>query len=281
MFKKIIMGVIVLVFAASCLANRQDLSQPILDLNQSQQTMMSEVIPELMTNRIILVGEHHSQKAHHMAQLMVIRALHQSGANVAIGLEMFRHNSQNALDRWIAGEMAENEFERIYYENWNFPYSAYRPIFEYAKEKRIPLIGLNLPRKVTRQVSRRGFQSLSKEEKGKLSEVACRVDEAYMKYIRKAFGGHAHGNLNFTYFCEAQLVWDNAMAINTLDYLSTNPDAVVVVLTGTGHAQKAAIPRQIRSRAPVPFAVILPEVPGMLDAHTVGKDDADYLILDL
>ena len=275
------MGVIVLVFAASCLANRQDLSQPILDLNQDQQTLMSEVIPQLKKNRIILVGEHHSKKAHHMAQLMVIQALDQSGANVAIGLEMFRHDSQNALDRWIAGELAENEFERIYYDNWNFPYSAYRPIFEYAREKKIPLIGLNLPRKITRQVSRRGFQSLSKEEKGKLSEVACRVDEAYMKYIRKAFGGHAHGNLNFTYFCEAQLVWDNAMAINTLNYLNTNPDAVVVVLTGTGHAQKSAIPRQIRSRSAVPYAVILPEVPGMLDAHTVGKDDADYLILDL
>jgi len=271
----------VLVFAASCLANRPDFSQPVLDLNQNQQTMMSEVIPELKKNRIILVGEHHSQKAHHMAQLMVIQALYQSGAEVAIGLEMFRHNSQNALDRWIAGEMTENEFERIYYDNWNFPYSAYRPIFEYAKEKKIPLVGLNLPRKVTRQVSRRGFQSLSKEEKGKLSEVACRVDEAYMNYIRKAFGDHAHGNLNFTYFCEAQLVWDNAMAINTLDYLSANPDAVVVVLTGTGHAQKAAIPRQIRSRSAAPYAVILPEVPGTLDARTVGKDDADYLILDL
>jgi uncharacterized iron-regulated protein len=281
MLKKIIMGVNVLVFATSCLANRQETNQPILDLNRSQQTMMSEVIPELKKNRIILVGEHHSQKAHHMAQLMVIQALHQSGANVAIGLEMFRHDSQNDLDRWIAGEMAENEFERIYYDNWNFPYSAYRPIFEYAKEKKISLIGLNLPRKITRQVSRRGFQSLSKEEKGKLSEVACRVDEAYMNYIRRAFGGHAHGNLNFTYFCEAQLVWDNAMAINTLDYLSTNPGAVVVVLTGTGHAQKAAIPRQIRSRSAVPYAVILPEVPGMLDAQTIGKEDADYLMLDL
>lgn len=281
MFNKIIMGVIVLVFAASCLANHPDLSQPILDLNRDQQTMMSEVIPELKKNRIILVGEHHSQKAHHMVQLMVIQALYQSGANVAIGLEMFRHDSQNALDRWIAGEMAENEFERTYYDNWNFPYSAYRPIFKYAKEKKIPLVGLNLPRKITRQVSRRGFQSLSKKEKGELSEVACRVDEAYMKYIRKAYGGHAHGNLNFTYFCEAQLVWDNAMAINTLDYLSANPDTVVVVLTGTGHAQKAAIPRQIRSRSPMPYAVILPEVPGMLDAHTIGKEDADYLMLDL
>ena len=47
------------------------------------------------------------------------------------------------------------------------------------------------------------------------------------------------------------------------------------------YAQKAAIPRQIRSRSQLPYAVILPEVPGKMDAHTVGKDDADYLMLDL
>ena len=275
------MGLTLLMFASSCLAHRLDMSQPVLDLNRSQRTTISEVIPELTKKRIILVGEHHSRKTHHMAQLLVIKALHESGANVAIGLEMFRHESQNDLNRWIAGEIAENEFERIYYDNWNYPYSAYRPILGYAKEKKVPLIGLNLPREITRQVSRRGFQSLSKKEKGKLSDVACRVDKAYMKYIRKAYGGHAHGNLNFTYFCEAQLVWDNAMAMNTLDYLSKNPDAVVVVLTGTGHAQKAAIPRQIRSRSSMPYAVILPEVPGMLDANTIGKDEADYLLLDL
>ncbi len=281
MGKKITIAMIVLVLAASCMAKRNNLSQAIFDLNQNKRTMISEVIQQLKQNRIILVGEHHGDETHHRAQLAVIQALQQAGAKVAIGLEMFRYDSQNALDLWIDGEMDENEFERIYYDNWNFSYEAYRKIFEYAREEKISLIGLNLPREITRQVSRQGFQSLSKEKMGKLSEVACRVDEAYMKYIRKAFGSHAHGNLNFNYFCEAQLVWDNAMAINTLDYLNANPDAVVVVLTGTGHAQKAAIPRQIRNRSQVPYAVILPEVPGKLDARTVGKDDADYLMLDL
>jgi uncharacterized iron-regulated protein len=273
--------IIILILAGISLAKQQQFNQPIYDLERRQKTAMSELIPELKKKRIILVGEHHSDRSHHEAQLAVIQALKQSGAKVAIGLEMFRSDSQKALDKWIAGEMDVKDFERVYYDNWNFPYAAYRIIFEYARENKIPMIGLNITRDITRQVSRRGFDSLSKENKDKLSEVACRVDEAYMNYIRKAFGAHAHGNLKFIYFCEAQLVWDNIMAINILSYLEQNPDTVVVGLTGTGHAQKVAVPRQIESRSQLPYAVILPEVPGKIDAGTISKEEADYILLDL
>ena len=270
----------ILVIAASCQAEQQHLDQPVYDLDRLQKTNMSEMIADLKKDRIILVGEHHSDKRHHRAQLSVIQALAQAGVKVAIGLEMFRDDSQSALDQWVAGELDENDFERIYSDNWNYPYGAYRMIFEYARENKIPMIGLNVSRDITRQVSRGGFQSLSREAKGKLSEVACRVDEAYMQYIRKAFGAHAHGNLNFIYFCEAQLVWDNIIAINILNYLNRHPDAVVVALTGTGHAQKVAVPRQISSRSQLPYTVILPEVPGKIDAQTVSTKEADYIMLD-
>ena len=280
MFNRIIAVIFILIIAGSCQARQLNLDHPVYDIDRGRQTNLSQMTDDLKENRIILVGEHHSNRSHHRAQLAVIQALAQAGAKVAIGLEMFRDDSQSALDQWVSGELEEADFERIYYENWNFPYDAYRMIFEYARENRIPMIGLNVSRDITRQVSRGGFQSLSKEAKGKLSEVACRVDEAYMKYIRKAFGAHAHGNLNFIYFCEAQLVWDNIMAINILNYLKQNPDAVVVALTGTGHAQKVAVPRQISSRSQLPYKVILPEVPGRIDAQTMTLKEADYIIID-
>ena len=280
MVKRIIAAIFILVIAGSCQAQLRDLDQPVYDLERGRKTNLSELTADLKKNRIILVGEHHSNESHHRAQLTVIQALTQAGAKVAIGLEMFRDDSQSALDQWITGELDEADFERIYYDNWNFPYDAYRMIFRYARENQIPMIGLNVSRDITRQVSLGGFQSLSKEAKGKLSDVACRVDKAYMQYIRKAFGAHAHGNLNFIYFCEAQLVWDNIMAINILNYLNQHPDAVVVALTGTGHAQKVAVPRQISSRSQLPYTVILPEVPGSIDAQTVSTKEADYIILD-
>ena len=101
-------------------------------------------------------------------------------------------------------------------------------------------------------MSRGGFESLSPEQKGALRDVTCRVDDAYMDYIRRAYGAHAHGNLNFEFFCEAQMVWDNVMAVNALDQLKRHNDSIVVILTGVGHAQKAAIPEQIHKRSEIP-----------------------------
>ena len=262
-------------------AHESEYDQRLYDLGLGKEIHLSEAVAQLKNNRIILVGEHHSNKKHHEAQLAVIRMLKKSGVNVAVGLEMFRSDSQEALDRWLSGDIGEEKFQQIYYDNWNYPWSAYQMIFDYARKKEIPLIGLNVSRNITRQVSRQGFKSLTAAQRGELSNITCRVDKEYMEYIKNAFGGHAHGNLNFNYFCEAQLVWDNVMAINTLNYLEKNPDTVVVVLTGTGHARKGAIPRQIRSRSDVSHTVILPEVKGMVDPENISSKDADYLILGL
>jgi len=73
---------------------------------------------------------------------------------------------------------------------------------------------------------------------------------------------------------------DTAMAVNTLEYLKKEPDAVVVLLAGTGHAQKGAVPRQIGDRSQIPHAVILPKIKGIIDPQTVSIKDADYIMLD-
>ena len=160
---------------------------------------------------------------------------------------------------------------------------AYRAIFELARDRRIPMIGLNVPPEVTRQVARGGFQSLSEAQRGALSEVTCSVDEEYMRFIRRAFGAHANGHGNFTFFCEAQMIWDAAMAVHALDYLRAHPGTTVVILAGVGHAQKGAVPRQINLRAepPLPVVALLPEIPGRLDRRTADLQDADYLITGL
>lgn len=256
--------------------------QRMLDLAGRKETTLSQLVPKLKNYRVILVGEHHTDLEHHAAQLRVIQALKNAGLNVVIGLEMFRSDSQEALDRWVAGEISSEAFEEIYYDNWSFSWPAYAPIFYYARERRIPMIGLNTSPEITRQVAKQGFASLTDEQRGKLSDVTCRVDEEYMNFIRNAFGAHGHGSISdFVYFCEAQMVWDTIMAVNTIEYLKKNPDSVVVILTGTGHARKGAIPRQIRERSDYSTVVLLPNVAGSIDTDTVDQSDADYLLLGL
>lgn len=270
-------------FALACAAG--EITNPplrVYDLAGGVEITAAEVLPRLETKRVVLVGELHDAASHHRAQLDIIRLLHESGTPVAVGLEMFRRNSQESLDRWVSGELSEPAFQKRFQDNWGHGWPLYRDIFLYARKNAIPMVGLNVPRDITRQVARRGYQSLSPHRKAELGDVTCSVDEPYMSFIREAYGGHDHGSRKgFLFFCEAQMVWDSAMAVHAVDYLERNPKRTMVMLLGTAHARKQAVPTQIRTRSDLALAVLLPEVPGRIEAGTIGVEDADYLLVDL
>jgi uncharacterized iron-regulated protein len=276
-----ILSVMLAMICASCLPITDKKETPsVFDVGGGRKITLSQAVGEWRKNRMLVVGEQHDNKSHHVGQLKVIQALHEAGVKVAVGLEMFRQDSQADLDRWIAGDMNPEEFQKIYYDNWNFQWHLYGMIFDYARENGIPMVGLNVPREITRQVAYDGFQSLSEEQRGKLSDVVCDVDDTYLKYIQEVYGSHAHGHMNFAHFCEAQLVWDNVMAIRSLDYIRENPDRVIVLLTGTGHARKPGIPMQVWKRSDVSLAVILPEIPEIFEPGRISAADADYLLVN-
>ncbi len=252
----------------------------LFDLEKHKIVSAAEAIQRLKSARIVLVGEHHSNADHHKAQLKVIQTLHDAGRKVAVGLEMFRRDSQSDLDQWIAGDISESQFEPIYLSNWNFGWDLYGPIFRYAKDNRIPMVGLNVSRKITSQVAYHGFNSLTEEQRGSLEGITCNVTPQYRKFIGDAYGAHGHGNMNFERFCEAQLVWDTAMAVYAIDYLEKNPDTTMVLLAGSGHARKLGIPFQIAKRAPWEYVVVMPEAKGSLDAASLSAKDADYIMLN-
>jgi uncharacterized iron-regulated protein len=264
-----------------CVTLSQATEVRLFDVANKKEMKLSEALQGLQGKKIVLVGEQHDRKGHHEAQLEIIKALHRSGTPVAIGLEMFRTSSQDALDQWVNGRLSEKEFQKVYYGNWGFPWALYSMIFEFAREVKIPMVGLNVPRAVTQQVARKGFNSLSPEQKGNLPFVECVVDPEYMEFVKRAHGSNAHAQMNFNYFCEAQLVWDMAMAIHALRFLDAHPGSMMVILAGSGHAWKKAIPEQISQRSPFPYTVILPEVPDEIDRVRVNLGDADYLMLEI
>jgi uncharacterized iron-regulated protein len=252
----------------------------LFDLGQNRLIAEEEALQSLQSARIVLVGEHHNNAAHHLAQLAVIQTLHQAGRKVAVGLEMFRRDSQKALDRWVAGHTSETRFKPIYLDNWNFGWDLYAPIFTFAKENRIPLVGLNVSRTITAQVAYHGFESLQQDQKGALEGITCNVSPRYRDFIGKAYGAHGHGKMNFERFCEAQLVWDTAMAVYAIEYLEKHPDTTMVLLAGSGHVRKPGIPFQIAKRTPWPYVVVMPETKGALDAESLTAKDADFIVLN-
>ena len=243
------------------------------------------MVAEASKSRVIIVGETHDSQAHHDLQLKIIRTLRtKAGLPLAVGLEMFRAESQELLDKWWRWGMPTEQFESLYRENWGMPWLLYREIFLYSRQKRIPLVGLNVPREIISKVARQGYGSLTEAERKKLpSGLTCTVDETYRSFIRRSFAEHAQASgRSFDYFCEAQMLWDTAMAIYALEYLDKNPDSRMVILAGSAHAWKRAIPRQITTMRPdVTVSVILPVMGGKAGQEKLTVEDADYVVLAL
>jgi uncharacterized iron-regulated protein len=154
----------------------------------------------------------------------------------------------------------------------------YKDIFLYARDHNIPLIGLNVPREITKKVSENGFGSLTQRERKKLPPgVTCELDGRYKDFLRRLFHVKGKSDASFNNFCEAQVLWDQAMAFYLSRYVEKNPERVVAVLSGSVHAWKYGIPRQLQRYISLPYKVLLPDLPG--DYSTLSRDDADYLII--
>ena len=280
--RKPIMGLLslsILLLAATCREPKQAAPLNLFDLQTRQSMAGVQAMDALKSVRLVLVGEHHTDQSHHEAQLHVIRTLSAQSVPLFIGLEMFRKDSQAALDRWVAGELDEAAFEKIYLDNWNFPWSLYRSIFVFARENKIPMVGLNVSRDITRQVAQQGFASLSDQQRGELEGVTCNVTREYRDFIRSAFGAHGHGNMDFVRFCEAQLVWDTAMAINSLNHLEQHPDRVMVLLPDRAMRERWEFPTRSGAELPIPTTVLLPFTSGIFEPATLTSADADFIIM--
>ncbi len=275
----ILLAVMAWVLMAGCRTPGESPGLRLNALDDGRTFARGQAVDRLSAARIVLVGEHHDNVRHHEAQLRIIQALQRSGQAVAIGLEMFRRDDQALLDKWIAGKIGEEEFLPYYLDNWNYGWDLYGPIFLYARQQGIPMVGLNVSRKITSQVANHGFGSLSREQQGQLENIACNVTREYRDFIRRAYGAHGHGRMDFNRFCEAQLVWDSTMALNAVAFLEKHPRRIMVLLAGSGHARKMGIPTQIERINPMPYVVVLPETPGVFEVGAVTVQDADYLIL--
>ncbi|XFA72028.1 ChaN family lipoprotein [Thermosynechococcaceae cyanobacterium Okahandja] len=207
---------------------------------------------------ILYLGETHDNPADHQAQLAILQALHRPSRPLAIALEMIQRPYQGALDAYIAGEITEMELleQTDYAQRWGFPWSLYAPIFRFAKEHGIPLIALNTPTEITRQVARSGLESLRAEDFQYIPPLA-EIDLSNRRYrdrlaeiFEAAHAGRSH-SLNVEFFYQAQVLWDETMAATIAEHHRQYPERLIVVLAGRAHLHhRDGIPQRVQRRLP-------------------------------
>ncbi len=254
------------------------LPKSVLRLADRSMIDFRQMVAEAVGMQLIFIGEIHDDARHHAAQLELIKQLRKDGRPLAIGLEIFTAGSQDALDRWVAGKLSENSFRKIYLDDWNMPWKYYRDILIYARDKRIPLVGLNLPKEISRKVAREGFAALSPEERRQLPpEITCIVTPGYMELLHQAYHDHGMSDKAFAHFCEAQVLWNRHMALKVQEFRAKRPGYTMLALVGIGHALKSGAPGEMTADDGN-YRVILPEH-GSLNRHNLTVQDADYLLL--
>ncbi|NEX20783.1 PDZ domain-containing protein [Thiorhodococcus mannitoliphagus] len=230
-------------------------------LDASDLTGMDALLAKLADRRVVFVGEQHDRYADHLNQLAIIEGLHARGKSIAIGLEFFQQPFQQDVDDYVEGKIDEADFLRRtqYFDRWRYDYRLYRPILQFAREHRIPVIALNLESELTRKVGDAGIDGLSDEERARIPAQMDREDPAYRARIERVFRHHpADQQRDFDHFFEVQLLWDEGMAERAAAYLEQNPETTLVVLTGGGHVEYGqGIPKRLMRRQRVPMAIVL------------------------
>jgi uncharacterized iron-regulated protein len=234
------------------------------------------VIEKAAGKDIIYVGEGHDKFEHHRMQLQVIKGLYKKYKKIAIGMEMFQKPSQQALDDYIAGKTDEKTFlkKSEYFKQWGYDYNLYREILLFARAYKIPVIALNIPKKLVSKVSKEGLRALTTDELREVPEYYDITDMGYYERLKDSFEKHARAKeMNFDFFYEAQVLWDESMARNLDEFVSKNPEYKVVVLAGEGHMTfGSGIPKRA-------FRLNKREYTIILNAGDVEKDIADFVLL--
>ncbi|WP_051261890.1 ChaN family lipoprotein [Desulfovibrio inopinatus] len=250
----------------------------LFDIKTQRPVSIETVAPTLAATQIVSVGERHGSRRDHDALQNILSAVLPHKKQLALGLEMFQHESQSELDAYLDGELDDAGLAAVFERDWGQGFSTVLPLLHFCRDNGIPLLGLNIPRDITRKVAARGFSSLDEDELSELPPITCTINPSYEDFLRSMLGDHHHETRSFTFFCEAQRVWDATFAVNALNYLAENPESTVFILCGSVHAWKPAVPSQIQQRAPeTTQIIILPDIP---PGAVMTTADGDYVLLD-
>lgn len=238
-----------------------------LDVYQGEPISFEEMLDSLIKARIVYIGEVHTLKRHHRFQLRVIKALYQEDMPLAIGLEMLPFVYQTHLDAWVDGKLTQKEFLHLidWPRTWGIDFGLYKPIFDFAREKKIKLLALNAPRYLVKKVARKGLSGLTDNEQNMLPPVTPSSEEQ-RRYLALSLSRHKMLKGEFEqYAYEAQDLWDSTMAHYVVTYLKSDEgkDKTVVVLAGSGHMGYGyGIPEGVSDTLHLPYRIIIPTASG-------------------
>jgi len=210
--------------------------QRVFDTRQTGFSDFETMLADLARADAVFVGEQHDDPNTHRLELAIVEGLTRRGVSVIVAMEMFERDVQEHLDHYAAGAITEEQFVRDS-RAWPRYATDYRPILEFAKANKLPIVASNVPRKVAAAVGKTGLsavETLGANRRLAARELHCPTSGCYYDRFVAAMGAHAGSSANF-YF--AQCVKDETMGESVADTFHQTIGRVAIVhIAGAFHS---------------------------------------------
>lgn len=192
---------------------------------------------------VIFLGEQHDDAVAHAIQYEIFKRIVERYAaerRVALSMEMFERDVQIVVDEYLSGLISESHF-LLNSRPWGNYKTDYRPLVELAKQKHLPVIAANAPRRYVNMVSRGGrdtLNALSPQAKAWLPKLPYgQPSAAYAAKFKALMGPSPEAQQGIDNILASQALWDAAMADSIARFLKKNKNALVVHLNGAFHTE--------------------------------------------
>ncbi|RMH33971.1 MAG: hypothetical protein D6687_06110 [Acidobacteria bacterium] len=245
--------VLILFISSFNYAQMSEENYKIFDSTGNPQTL-DKVIEKIQSVDVVFLGEQHDDAVAHYLQEKIFRLAFEkygSQRQLVLSMEMFERDVQVILDEYLIGLITEGRFLSDA-RPWGNYKTDYRPLVEFAKTNKIPVIASNAPRRYVNMVSRQGRDVLTKlSEQAKKWIAPLPYQPPSQAYAEKFLSlmGKSHPSENESVkagmkrMLDAQTLWDATMAFSIAEVLKQAKTSkqekkpLVIHLNGSFHSE--------------------------------------------
>ncbi len=216
----------------SFLIQAQDKKAYQLYDKNGNKTSYKKLLKASLKTEVVLFGEFHNNAISHWLELELTKDIAEK-LPIVLGAEMLEADNQKQLNQYLNGEIDQKKLDSTA-RLWPNYKTDYKPLVDFAKDKNIPFIATNIPRRYASMVSKKGFEvleTLSEKEKSWIAPQPILYDATLRGYVEmmKMMGDHASPNMP-----KAQAIKDATMAY----FINSNlkKDKVFIHFNGSYHS---------------------------------------------
>lgn len=190
----------VLIFVSLITAQNKPAYQ--LFKNTGNTADYDKMIKDLAESDMVFFGEYHNNPISHWMQLEMSKSFFGiKGDKLYFGAEMFENGNQLVLNEYLNGFYAEDKMLPEITQLWSNYKTDYKPLLDFAKDKKLRFIATNIPRRYASMLSKKGMDALKDLSQEALALISPDL-ETYFDPTVKAYaemadnmGGHVPPNM--------------------------------------------------------------------------------------